>query len=113
MGSKKIASLTQEQRDQLPLNGQRLCLTIEVWEYRKEEEREVKAVLSPEDFRVWMIQRNEHISRMSFETWGNPPPVELSWPKVVLPPELAHVSADKIFMMTKKNEFKVIAIPQE
>ena len=98
---------------ELPPNGQRRCLTIEVWDYERKQEKEVEAVLSPEDFRVWRIQKDEHLSRMGFDAWGTPLPVELSWPKVVLPPELAHISERKIFMMTKKNEFKVIVIPQE
>jgi hypothetical protein len=60
-----------------------------------------------------MIQKREHLYQMGLKAFGTPLPVELTWAKVVLPPELAHVSADKIFMMTKRNEFKVIVLPQE
>jgi hypothetical protein len=108
MSAKKIASPPQEQDDELPPNGQRRCLTIEVWEYEKKQEKEVEAVLSPEDFRVWMIQKYEHLSQMSFKAWGTPLPVELSLPRVQLPPELAHIGKEKIYMMTKKGQFLVL-----
>jgi hypothetical protein len=103
----------KDERAELPTNRQTPCLTAARWEYEEEEEKQVEAALSPEDFRVWMIQKREHLYQMGLEAFGTPLPVELTWAKVVLPPELAHVSADKIFMMTKKNEFKVIVIPKE
>ena len=98
----------QEEQDEQPVSKQRRCLTGDRWEYEEQEEQEVKAVLSPEEFRVWMIQKNEHLYQMGLKAFGTPLPVELTLPKVLLPPELAHVSADKIFMMTKKGEFRVI-----
>jgi hypothetical protein len=103
----------KDERAELPPNRQTPCLTAARWEYEEEEEKQVEAALSPEDFRVWMIQKREHLYQMGLKAFGTPLPEELTWSKVVLPPELAHVSADKIFMMTKKNEFKVIVLPQE
>ena len=103
----------EDEFEELPPNRQTPCLTAARWEYEEEEEKQVEAVLSPEDFRVWMIQRREHLYQMSLKAWGTPLPVELSLPREKLPPKLSHIGRDKIYMMTKKGKFLVLPTDSE
>jgi hypothetical protein len=105
--------MLQEDQDELPVTNQRRCLTIERWAFEEEREREAAAFLSPEDFHIWMIQKRAHLYQIGFEAFGTPLPVELSLPKIELPPQLAHFNKDKIFFMTKDNEFKVVTTLQD
>lgn len=56
---------------------QRRCGTPMLQEMREAEALEMQAKLSPEDFRVWQIRRDEPYHRLSLERYGIPLPHEL------------------------------------
>ena len=56
---------------------QRRCGTPMLQEMREAEALEMQAKLSPEEFRVWQIRRDEPYHRLSLERWGTPMPPEL------------------------------------
>ena len=74
---KQLPANQDEELEQSPAPHQRMCLTHLLQVRKAEVEEEMKAKLSPEDFRVWRIQRDEPYHQLSLETWGTPLPPEL------------------------------------
>ena len=59
------------------MSYQRRCGTPMLDEYFRQEALKMEAKLSPEEYRVWLIRRDEPLFRMAHQSWGAPLPPEL------------------------------------